>query len=112
MPPRPERSPDVVRAQIALTAAPAYDSELSQGAPEPPIERLDDELQTLYGHDVPVGRRRLLAGRLAGCAALLAGGQYLAWRVGTVAGTGAAGGLFWLAEALNFAGLVMTVALI
>src|SRR5262245_51438918 len=66
----------------------------------------------LYGHAVPLAKRRVLIGRAAGCAAIVAGAQYILWRLPTVSGSGAFGAAFWLAEAVSFLSLVATVALL
>ena len=76
----------------------------------PPATAPSPRPDGLYGQRIPIGRRRLLAGRVAGCVAILAGLQYIAWRVSTV--NGAVGIVFWAAEAINLLGLVATVALI
>src|SRR4051812_41652335 len=117
MPRRSERTPDVVRThELMVATPPAYDSEYASDpphrVPRSPIGHDDGGRQALDRHEIPLERWRLQLGRFAGCAALVAGGEYLAWRVGTVRGAGAAGALFWLAEALNFAALAITVMLI
>ena len=52
----------------------------------PPATAPSPRSDGLYGQRIPVGRRRLLAGRVAGCVAILAGVQYTVWRVSTING--------------------------
>ena len=81
-------------------------------SPALPPPALGDEPTGLYGRPIPLPRWRLNAGRFAGLAAVLAGGQYMAWRLGTLQGTGWLGMVFWVAEAVNLLCLVATLALI
>lgn len=57
------------------------------------------------------GARRLLAARAAALAAVGGGATYLFWRAGQVADLGAPAAIFFVAELVNYLGLVVTVVL-
>jgi cellulose synthase (UDP-forming) len=65
----------------------------------------------LYRQPVALPRWRMALIRIAGVAALSSGGWYLAWRLSTLEGTGAAGGTLFIAELLNFFAVALTVFL-
>ena len=84
----------------------------TRARPETPAE-VGTSPAGLYGKPVPIPHARVIAGRIAGCASLVAGGQYLVWRLlSTVPGSGIAGVAFWIVEAINFVALALTVPLI
>ena len=79
-------------------------------APPPALD--GGEPGRLYGAAVVQSSWRMALGRLMAVAAVAAGAVYLLWRTGTLTGTGAVGVAFWVAEAMNYLALVLTVGLV
>jgi cellulose synthase (UDP-forming) len=66
----------------------------------------------LYGRTLAFSSSRLAVARLASLLALAGGSIYLAWRLTTLAGTGALGAVFYAAEVANFLSLALAVVLL